>query len=74
MEFDCERIENSVGKEENSGYKHYILFQHCFKKPFLLGSVKIRIMQSHSNKLEASFLKVFNPLLHNTAFWSTKNI
>ena len=28
------RIENIVGKEENSGYQHFLLFPQCFQKPF----------------------------------------
>ena len=27
-------IENIVGKEENAGYQHFLLFPHCFQKAF----------------------------------------
>ena len=29
------RIENIVGKEENAGYQHFLLFPRCFQKAFL---------------------------------------
>ena len=35
-----ERIENIVGKEENVGYQHFLLFLQCFHKTFLKGSLK----------------------------------
>ena len=28
--FFYERLENIVGKEENAGYKHFLLFLQCF--------------------------------------------
>ena len=28
------RIENIVGKEENAGYQHFLLFPQCFQKAF----------------------------------------
>ena len=28
------RIENIVGKEENAGYQHFLLFPQCFQKEF----------------------------------------
>ena len=34
------RIENIVGKEENAGYKHFLLFSQCFR--FCLHCVKSR--------------------------------
>ena len=27
-----DRIENIVGKEENAGYQHFLLFPQCFEK------------------------------------------
>ena len=29
----CDRVENTVGKEENTGYQHFLLFPQCFPKP-----------------------------------------
>ena len=28
-----DRAENTVGKEENAGYQHFLLFLQCFPKP-----------------------------------------
>ena len=36
-EFIHNRIENSVGKGENAGYQHFLLFPKCFQKPFFQG-------------------------------------
>ena len=33
-----DRVENTVGKGENAGYQHFLLFQQCFPKPPSLGS------------------------------------
>ena len=30
----CDRVENTVGKGENAGYQHFLLFPQCFSKPF----------------------------------------
>ena len=30
--FDVERVENIVGKGENAGNQHFLLFQQCFSK------------------------------------------
>ena len=39
-----DRIENTVGKEENAGYQHFLLFPQCFPKPSFLGYLKGRIV------------------------------
>ena len=30
------RVENTVGKGENAGNQHFLLFPQCFPKPFFL--------------------------------------
>ena len=40
----CERVENTVGKEENAGYQHFLLFPQCFPKPSFLGLLKVGIV------------------------------
>ena len=35
-----DRLENTVGKEENAGYQPFLLFPQCFPKPFSVGSLK----------------------------------
>ena len=32
MIYVFDRVENIVGKGENAGYQHFLLFSHCFKK------------------------------------------
>ena len=39
-----DRIENTVGKGENAGNQHFLLFLQCFPKPSSLGSLKVGIM------------------------------
>ena len=39
-----DRIENTVGKGENAGNQHFLLFPQCFPKPSSLGSLKVGIM------------------------------
>ena len=55
----CDRVENTVGKEENAGYQHFLLFPqffskafpHCFPKPFSLGSLKVWIAWYRVNQV-----------------------
>ena len=43
MMFVFDRDENIVGKEENAGYQHFLLFPQCFQKAFNSGSLKVGI-------------------------------
>ena len=54
MNFVLDRVENIVGKEENAGYQHFLLFPQCFQKPFFSGSVKVGIVWERVNKLHFS--------------------
>ena len=40
MLFSSDRVENTVGKGENAGHQHFLLFLQCFQKAFFLGIVK----------------------------------
>ena len=40
-----DRVENTVGKGEYAGYKHFLLFPQCFPKPSFIGSLKVWIGQ-----------------------------
>ena len=45
-------VENTVGKGENAGYHHFLLFPQCFPKPSLtLGSLKVEIVWSQRVQL-----------------------
>ena len=35
------RVENIVGKGENAGYQHFLLFPQCFQKASCSGSLKV---------------------------------
>ena len=39
-----DRVENTVGKGENAGNQHFLLFPQCFPKPPSLGSLKVGIV------------------------------
>ena len=44
LNFVLERVENIVGKGENAGYQHFLLFPHCFQNFSFPGSLKVRIV------------------------------
>ena len=47
-----DKIEKIVGKEENAGYQHFLLFPQCFQKAFYLGylgPLKVGIWQQRVN-------------------------
>ena len=39
-----DREQNTVGKGENAGYQHFLLFLQCFQKPSSLGLLKVGIV------------------------------
>ena len=43
LKFDLGRVENIVGKGENAGHQHFLLFPQCFQKASSLGSLKVGI-------------------------------
>ena len=43
------RVENIVGKEENAGYKDFLLFPQCFLKFSFLDALKARIVWKRVN-------------------------
>ena len=38
------RVENIVGKQENAGYQHFLLFPQCFQKASYTGSLNVRLV------------------------------
>ena len=42
--FAMETEENLVGKGENAGYQHFLLFPQCFQKAFYTGSLNVGIV------------------------------
>ena len=45
FKFDMGRIGNIVGKGENAGYRHILLFSQCFQKASISGSLKVLIVR-----------------------------
>ena len=50
MEFVFDTVENTVGKGENTGYQHFLLFAQCFKKASFSGSIRVKIVWSRVDK------------------------
>ena len=44
LKFVLGRIENIVGKGENAGYQHFLLFPQCFQKLSFPEVLKARIV------------------------------
>ena len=44
LKFDLESGESNLGKGENAGYQHFLLFPQCFPKLFSSGSLKCWIV------------------------------
>ena len=44
LNFVLGRIENTVGKGENSGSQHFLLFPECFQKSSSSGLLKVGIV------------------------------
>ena len=44
LKFVLGQVENNLGKGENAGFQHFLLFPKCFQKPFSSGSLKVGIV------------------------------
>ena len=44
LKFALGRVENIVGKGENAGYQHFLLFPHCFQKASFTEVLKVGIV------------------------------
>ena len=44
LKFVSGRVENTVGKGENAGNQHFLLFPLCFQKASYAGSLKVGIV------------------------------
>ena len=51
MTFVFDRVENNVGKGENAGYQHFLLFPQCFQNAFISGPLKVGIVWLRVNLL-----------------------
>ena len=50
LKFVFARVENFVGKGENAGYQHFLLFRQCSQKPYFEGSLKVWIVWERGEK------------------------
>ena len=44
LKFVLGRVENIMGKGENTCYQHFLLFPRCFQKPSVSGSLNVVIV------------------------------
>ena len=44
LKFLLGRVENIMGKGENAGYQHFLLFPKCFQKALSSGSLTVGIV------------------------------
>ena len=44
MKYVFGKVKRIVGKGENAGYQHFLLFPQCFQKVSFSGSLKVRIV------------------------------
>ena len=69
LKFAFGRVENIVGKGENAGYQHYLLFAQCFfQKASFSGSLKVGIVWYRLNPFPNKpwFLRVCRKSFENT--------
>ena len=52
LKFVLGRVENIVGKGENAGYQHFLLFSQCFLKVSYSGSLKVVIVWERVKTLD----------------------
>ena len=55
LKFVLGRVENIVGKRENAGYQHFLLFPQCFQKLSSPEVLKVRIVWYRVNKIQFYF-------------------
>ena len=67
MKFVSLRVENIVGKGENAGYQHFLLFPQCFQNVSFSGSLKVDIVW----KRDKNFYGVYTtPYSLELCFWN----
>ena len=59
MNYAPRRLENIVGKGENAGHQHFLLFSQCFKMTFP-GSLKVWIVLQKVNFMIRNCIILYN--------------
>ena len=54
LKFVLQRTESMVGKGENAGFQHFLLFPLCFQRPLSWVSLKVGIVWSRVKPLQYS--------------------
>ena len=59
--FVFDKVENIAGKEENTGYQHFLLFQQCFQKVSFVRIVNSRdyVVKGERNKRDTIKCQIF---------------
>ena len=71
MGFVFERVENIVGKGDNAGYQHCLLFLQCFQKTSYSGSLKVGIVWKVKTICKRLQLLQNNHILQQDVFCET---
>ena len=62
--FVLEKIENIVGKEENVGYQHFLLFPQCLTKALSSGTIKVGVVWERVNCYILRIWAIFSVLMY----------
>ena len=54
--FVCDRVENIVGKGENTGYQHFLFFSQCVQKLSFSESLKLGLCCKDLNLVGGEYL------------------
>ena len=58
MIFVFDRVENNLGKGENAGYQHFVLFPQCFQKASFLDSLKVGIVWERVQDFDFGYCQI----------------
>ena len=57
LEFDLHKVENIMGKGENAGYQHFLLFPQCFQKLSFSGLLKVYVVELKLQYMYSGFYR-----------------
>ena len=66
MNFDFGMVESIVGKGENAGYQHFLLFPQCFEESSLSRSLKVMIVCKRVNESKICNNSIYIPYMTET--------
>ena len=68
-----DRVENIVGKRENAGYQHFLIFPQCFQMAFFLLFLKFGIVVVKSSADSDIYAEYTIRHIHRTATMILEN-